>query len=329
MDAGQRSPSDPAQWTRDREFYHTAKLTAYAVQPAGRYAYAAVDITSAYNNLWSRNAHGTAKDSRKAGTSNRSFRVRKAVRHFLWVPRGTAAYVVVYDQIISTNPGFTKKVLIHSINQPSLAGNSYTISRTELATSRPFPNLWPQLWASQITNCPGGCSGSSTQYQYNGKLYGWMTLPSGGSLTNVGGAGHEFDITDSAGTTNWNECMIGQCTTGAGGTNNEGLGGVTGFINSDPTSAPTQPGAWRIEQTPASAALDDKFLNVMLVTSASDTNTVSTVPGTSVSGTNYVTTWKDNSNQCTYTYTAPINGVGGTLTIQETVAGGCVGGTLN
>ncbi len=431
LSAVQGSPSDIAQWVRGREYYHQGKLVAYAVGAGNKYSFAAVDMTDAYNNLYSRVPYNSANTwvYNTANTSNRSFRVRKAVRQFLFIPRGTAAYVVLYDQLISTNSAFVKKNLIHSINQPSVSGNAYTISRTETVTSAPYPGLWPQTWAAQIADCPGGCTGSSTQYTYNGKLYGWLTFPATGALSTVGGSGSEFQITDANGVHNWNQCMYGQCnsygsiagtiagtynittsndvlsialdggsaqtitlTTGSartpvqvvsdinaqlsGGTasvqadgngvvaiasnnttgsssvainsvaNNAyatlgftvgtytgagfdmGFGAVGDYMHPSNVRGPAEPGAWRIEETTGTTQLSDKFINVMLVTSASDTNTVSTVPATitEAAGTGscaagtpggcLVTTWKDNANTCTYSVTQPSSGVDAVLTVQ-------------
>jgi len=427
----QYSPADPAQWMRGREYYHMGRLLSYAVNP-GKYAFAAIDMTSAYNNLYSRNSHTGAFNTQEANSSNRSFRAQKVVRQFLFIPRGQAAYVVVYDQVIATSSTFVKKFLLHSINQPSISGNSYTITRSDLVTADSFVGAWLRQWSSAVigsqglTHCPGGCNTSSTQYQYNGKLYGWASWPSSVVLTNVGGgrqsgdAGHDFDVTDSNGTTNWNECSIsgtsgcgfgsvagadtangpfaiatgvndklliavdggaGQTitlTAGASrtaaqvvadinatltgavasvegkqqiglksnntnpapasieiqtvannayttlgftvgiysGSYNEGLGSVGGFMHPDPLMGPQQAGSWRIEETTGTNQLSDQFVNVMLVTSASDTNLVSTTPTTTLSDNTFTTTWKDNSNTCTYTLTHYQNGAAGTLTIQ-------------
>jgi hypothetical protein len=143
-----------------------------------------------------------------------------------------------------------------------------------------------------------------------------MTLPAGGSIATVGGPGHEFDI----GGIIYSECSPGQCTNGSSGTHDEGFGKETGFIASDPMAAPQQPGAWRIEESPSAASAEDWFLNVMLVTSNTDQNVVSTSPSTTLSGNDYVTTWKDNSDTCTYTVTLPKSGIGGTV---KTTGPGC------
>jgi hypothetical protein len=430
MGGPQFSPPDPAMWYRNREYYHMGRLLAYAVSP-GKYAYAAIDTTAAYGDLFSRNAHTGAFLPQQANSSNRSFRAQKTVRQFLWIPRGTAAYVVVYDQVISTNSSFTKKFLLHTINQPVISGNSFTVTRNDLVTADSFVGAWVRQFASSVigaqglTHCPTGCNTSSTQYQYNGKLYGWASWPATVILTNTGGgrqagdAGHDFDVTDANGTTNWNECSISG-TSGCGfgsvagsdtangpfaitagvndtllisvdgggnqtitltpggartaaqvvsdingtitgalatvegkqqigissnnttpstasigivtvannayatlgftvgtysGSFNEGLGSVGGFMHPNPLMGPQQPGSWRMEETTGTTQLSDQFVNVMLVTSASDTNVVSTAPVTTLSGNTFTTTWKDNSNTCTYTWTHYLDGVGGGLTI--------------
>ena len=152
-----------------------------------------------------------------------------------------------------------------------------------------------------------------------------MTLPASGSLTLVGGVGHEFDITDpgGAGTINHNECMQNQCMAG------EGLGAVAGQINPEPLAAPHQPGSWRIEEWTGPAGtnannFNDSYINVQLVTSDLDTNTVSTAPAISLSSGTYTLTWKDNANACTYTMTFPTEGIAPTLTR----AGTCPEGTF-
>ena len=310
----QSSPADLSQWARSREYYNAGELLAYTVGTGNAYTFVAIDVTRAYNNYYSHNAHTGSWNAHEANSSNRSYRAQKAIRHFLFIPRGTAAYLAVYDQITTSTATFVKKWLIHSVNAPAISGNAFTITRADLATSSYSAALWPQEWASQLTHCPSGCSGSSTQYQYSGELYGWVTLPNPATLTTVGGAGHEFDITDSSGTANHNECMQSLCSSA------EGTGSTTGFINPIASVAPMEPGSYRIEETVGANNLSDSFINVMLATSNVDTNVVSTVPTTSASSSNWVTTWKDNSDTCTYTWTVPQAGVGGTLT---TIGAGC------
>jgi hypothetical protein len=219
MSSATSSPSDVAQLHRGREFYYQGMAPIYAVGTANAYIYLGMDITAAYGDVWSRNPFVSAWQYNTANTSNRTERAQKVVRQVLMVPEGTEMLIFVYDQVISINPSFVKKVLWHSINAPAVTGNSFVFTRADLVASKPFPDHWPQQWSSGhvgtggITHCPAACTTSSTQYQYLGQLQGWMTVPSGGSIATVGGAGAEFQITDSNGAFNHNECMSGQCST--------------------------------------------------------------------------------------------------------------------
>src|ERR1051326_1467185 len=323
MQGATHSPSDVVQYGRSLEFYHMAKNVAYAQGTNQKYVYIATDMTAAYNNLWSRNANTGNWIYNQANTSNRTFRVQKAVRQVTFVPIGTAALVFIYDQVITTNTGFVKKILWHSINSPVIVGNKYTITRADLVTSKPFTDRWPQQWSSSvgghlpngiagqgITRCPGGCTTASTQYQYAGVLTGWCFTTGGNcTMVTVGGASHEFDITDSNGTVNHNECSSGQCGTG------EGLGATPGFIIPEPLSGPHQPGSFRIEETVGASNFSDDFMNVQYVTNTGDTTVVGT-PTSTVSGGSRTTTivLTVGGSPCTITQVNHQNGIGGDIT---------------
>jgi hypothetical protein len=218
--------------------------------------------------------------------------------------------VVVFDQVASTNPSFTKKWLLHSINQPAVQGNRFEIARTELAASLPYPDLWPQKFKNQLKyDTP------DLKYQYDGKLYGWTVLPETATIDVVGGPGKEFYIEDplNPGTgTNWNQCAQGWCPAG------KGLGSVSGYVNPAPEVAQREPGSWRLEVKPSAPATEDLFLHVMLATNGVDTNVpVSvTVPANLPSG-SVGATWTEGGK--TYTVTFPQSGVGGHITIRAQV----------
>lgn len=297
------SPDSMGAWMKQWEYYHTGTMVAYASAP--KYTYTAVDITSAYNNAFS----ATSPDA-----SNRTNRVQKAVRHLLFVPRGTAAYVVVFDQVISTKATFVKRWLLHSVNQPAITGNKFVIVRNELVNPLPYVGLWPGMFENELKYDTG--SEAAAKYQYNGKLHGWMVLPQGGTINAIGGPGKEFWIEDplKPGTgTNWNQCQPDQCEA-----NIEGLGSVENFINPDPKTAPHEPGSWRLEVKPGSASTQDFFLHVMLATNSGDTSVPAnvTVPAGLAAGTAGAT-WTEGGK--TYTVTFPQNGVGGHITISGTV----------
>ena len=297
------SLDDIGEWLQNWDYYHMGKMLAFA--PTQNYTYTAVDITAAYNNKFS------------AGTpnaTNRTYRVQQAVRHMLFVPRGTAAYVVVFDQVTSTNATFVKKWLLHTVNQPVVNGSSFTVTRSELVTQLPYN--WTVAMSSQLKHCPNNDCSSGNKYQYAGKLYGWMVQPQAGTIKLVGGPGKEFWIEDPLhpGTgTNWNQCTKGQCTATA-----EGLGPVDDLINPDPTVAPHDVGSWRIEESPSTPATQDFFLNVMLATTVTDTHVPPnvTVPAGLPAGMAGAT-WVEGGS--TYTITLPKSGVGGHITITGVV----------
>jgi hypothetical protein len=295
------SPDNIGVWLKNWDYYHMGTMVAFA--PTANYTYTAVDITAAYNNKYS---------ATTPNASNRTNRVQKAIRHMLFIPRGTSAYVVIFDQVTSTNATFVKRWILHSVNQPVIKGNSFQITRNELVTSLPYPGLWPEPF--QLLNLLKYTSGSSNdlKYQYDAKLYGWMVQPSSASINVVGGPGKEFWVEDplNPGTgTNWNQCMQGQCPA-----NTEGLGTVTDVISPISTTAPHEPGSWRIEEKPSNPATQDYFLNVMLATTVEDTSVPAnvTVPANLAAG-NLGATWMENGK--TYTITFLQSGLGGHITV--------------
>lgn len=317
---GPTSPSDINDWKRSREFYHRAELIGFAVGASNAYSVAIIDATAAYNNTYSHVAH-TDYGKYTANTANRTYRVRKFVRSLIFIPRGTAAYVVTYDQIVSTDPSFVKTVLWHSINEPTVSGNAYTIVRDEAVTNDLDTNYWSRKRAF-ITHCSvTPCPASNAQYQYDGKLYGYYVTPSAGVMTKVGGPDHEFEVNG----TNYNECSPGQCRPATGMT-------TTDYISSTPTHGTFEPGGWRIEQTMDAVRASDLALNVQLATNSSDTNVISTAPSAidvassgsttpSTGGAWSYLTWRDNGDACLYETWLPKDGVGGKIK----TSGTCVG----
>jgi hypothetical protein len=287
------SPANLAAWQAASVYFDTASLLQY--QSTADYTYAAVNITAAYNNSFSATSPNAA---------NRTNRVQSAVRHLLFLPPG---YVIVYDQVNATNASFQKKWLLHSINQPVVSGNRYEIRRTELITPQPYADLWTYKYRNQLSYATGS---PNYQYQYDGKLVGWMVQPLG-TITLVGGPGKEFWVEDpkNPGTgTNWNQCNQGQCQGGWAFL----APNIPDVMQPNNSYAPVEPGSWRLEESPGTSQAQDYFLNVMLATHASDTNVPATVTAIS-NATQLGATWSDNNN--TYSITFPKNGVGGHITI--------------
>src|SRR5579864_1212819 len=305
------SPDNLAMWLRAFPYYHYGTLSAYAASPsetAPQYVYMVADLTNAYNN------------GLNPSLSNRTQRVAKFLRHMVFIPRGHAGYLVVYDQITSTNATFVKKWLLHSINQPVITGSKYVIQRTENVTSKPYSGIWPGGFMAKVL----AYSPDRVHYQYAGQLTGFaVSSPNYGgapSLSAVGGPGHEFD--DGTGT-NQNECQYSiQCADagdpwGLGDTN---AGCPLGFICPTSATGGQEAGAWRIEEQPyaSGSSAQDWFLNVMLASTAGDTNVpVSVTAPTGLAPGMAGATWADANN--TYTITFPQSGVGGHITITGVV----------
>jgi hypothetical protein len=295
------SPDTIGDWLRNWDYFHMGKMVGLA--STANYTYTAVDITAAYKNKFSSSTPNVIQ--------NRTDRVQKVVRHMLFIPSGTSAYVVVFDQVTSTSATFTKKWLLHSVNQPTVSGNRFEIVRSELAAALPYPDLWPQKFRNQLKY-----DTDDFKYKYDGKLYGWTVLPQSASIGIVGGPGKEFYVEDplnpSSGT-NWNQCAQGLCPAGWG------LGAAAGYINPVSATSPREPGSWRLEVKPTTPATHDLFLHVMLATTTDDANVPVnvTVPSNLPAGA-VGATWTSGGK--TYTITFPQDGVGGHITI--TGAGG-------
>jgi len=86
--------------------FEGALLQNYAVKKS-EYHYISTDLTGAYNNT-------VFDDNRQGG------KVKKITRQFVYFPKSDQ--IIVYDQVISTNPKFTKKWLLHSVNRPQVKG---------------------------------------------------------------------------------------------------------------------------------------------------------------------------------------------------------------
>lgn len=117
-DGGQRMPGD--RWDTCRSFesllsddYTVGKVQAHSFGPdldVPEYSYLKGDITSAYSDK--------VKDVRRSFV-------------FLNLKDSTVpASLVIYDHVVSSDPGFRKFWLLHSIEEPSVDGTEFTVSRT-------------------------------------------------------------------------------------------------------------------------------------------------------------------------------------------------------
>ncbi|MBW2457030.1 MAG: hypothetical protein JRI68_21120, partial [Deltaproteobacteria bacterium] len=193
---GSVNPSDLAAIQQDG--FELGQVTAWAFGPdatAPRYSHIAGDITAAYH----------------------PGKVDQVTRAMVTFATGDATYpamVFTFDRIVSTAADLKKTWLLHSIEEPTIEGQSATIQR-----------------AGPTYDDEG---------TYAGKLVAQSVLPEDAVLTAVGGAGQEFWVESTQ--TNY---------------------AVT-------KAPPAEPGAWRVEISPAAAATDDLFLTVMTVMASSE-----------------------------------------------------------
>lgn len=334
-----QSPYDLSMWKRGREIYNACEVVAFSTQP--KYSFVAINDTAAYNNYWSKGTHTAPWHYDQANTSNRTYRVKKHVRSMVWIPRGKSAFVIVYDQAQTTSPSITKKVYLHTVEQPTVSGNHMTVTRNRTTTTKGVVGYYGTGYAwHNATHCVS-CSAAST-YAYSGQADAWMTIAGNAPYSAVttpcvvGGAGHEADIgavCNNDGTvasygTNWAECSVGQCN-GAGNANYGVNNDQSDFVRPDQTFGMQEPGSWRIEEQVGASNLDDWFLNVFVIRDVADSTVVLTTSpvSTDLGNGHWSTTFKYNSDLCTVTVILPKYGTPQSGVDTITATGTCPSGT--
>ncbi|HZP88095.1 MAG TPA: heparinase II/III family protein, partial [Burkholderiales bacterium] len=107
------APLDREEWEAKRDIYHTGSLEHLVDQDDVTLAVA--DITPAYTN--SRSGEGTF--------SARTRRVERFWRTFGYDRR--ADVVVVFDNVIATDPAFRKRWLLHTLEEPAIRSDGFTV----------------------------------------------------------------------------------------------------------------------------------------------------------------------------------------------------------
>ncbi|MCW8949128.1 MAG: heparinase II/III-family protein [Sedimenticola sp.] len=97
------STSEWAEQLNDGQHLEGGKLIAYDADSANSYHYLATDLTPAYNNT-------------KYDKTGKGGKVSSVIREFLYLTE--VDQLLIHDKIISTNPGYTKKWLLHTIKRP-------------------------------------------------------------------------------------------------------------------------------------------------------------------------------------------------------------------
>lgn len=147
-DGGQRMPGD--RWDTCRSFesllsdsYTVGKALAHGFGPdafAPEYSYLKGDITKAY----------TAK-------------VKDVRRSFVFLNlKGSGvgevpAALIVFDHVVSSDPDFKKYWLLHSIEEPEISGNTFTVRRTKMGDSGMLVNtvLLPEAGNANVDKVGG------------------------------------------------------------------------------------------------------------------------------------------------------------------------------
>jgi len=202
------------------------------------FGFVSADLTRAYTN-----------EQTGGDPIHRTRRVREWKRLLLFAGY---KYVVLFDEVSSLNADFPKRWLLHTINEPVVNGTEVSALRTEQVTSN-YSFAFGLKYASS----------NRRQYQYNGKLQMRNLLPADAQISKVGGPGREFEVEGK----NY-DATPAQDTWRAPG----------GKISTDSQKGPQEPGAWRIEISPAAPAEDDVFLNVLYPTDASGPALPATAP---------------------------------------------------
>ena len=146
------APLDRDDWEAQRDTYHTGRIAHYL--EADGLTVALTDITPAYTN--SRSGQGFFE--------HRTRRVERLWRTFGY--DRVDDVVVIYDDVESTRPDFTKRWLLHSQEMPQLQGNRF---RVEAPSAR------------------GSGRGG-------GRLEAVVLLPEHPIILPVGGPGMEFSV---------------------------------------------------------------------------------------------------------------------------------------
>lgn len=144
-DGGQRMPGD--RWETCRSFekllskdYTTGKALAHGFGPdlnKPDYSYLKGDITQAYTE-----------------------KVKEAKRSFVFLNLHSTevpAALIVFDKVVSSNPQFKKYWLLHSIEEPVIENNRFTIKRTKNGDTGMLQNhvLLPEISDAQIEKVGG------------------------------------------------------------------------------------------------------------------------------------------------------------------------------
>lgn len=146
------APLDLEEWQRKREIYHTGQITQYRDDQG--ISLVSADVTPAYTNAY----------SGKGTFSHRTRRVERALRTFGY--DRVDDVIVVFDRVTATKATFRKRWLLHTIERPSISGQTFAASTPPM----------------------------DQPARSGGHLAGTVLLPERASIAAVGGPGFEFFV---------------------------------------------------------------------------------------------------------------------------------------
>jgi heparin/heparan-sulfate lyase len=164
-------------------------------------------------------------------------------------------YFVVFDRVVTTNPRLTVSWLLHTVNKPSVHGDTIQALRTETLDTRMDRTVGgAKMWAypmliQAIKYNRKGRDYRPIFYEYklDGKLFCKTLLPKEHVISVIGGQGKDF----------WVD----------GANRNINAGGQT--LTPDP-QLPRDVGSWRVEVIPKNVGKEHLFLHVLQVSGSKE-----------------------------------------------------------
>lgn len=160
------APLDLLEWQAKSQTFHTA--TIYDINISRSRVYVKADLTPAYTNHLS--GRGTF--------ANRTKRVNKLVRTFALDLENSA--VMIFDELIKANPEHSERWLLHSIREPQVTKNEFTIPILQKFGDQ---SSGPAVWGTVVSPQPSNIrklGGPGFEFFVNDKNY-----DEGGKLADV------------------------------------------------------------------------------------------------------------------------------------------------
>ena len=249
--AGGKFPNTLDRFRQYADAFDTGRVTDMDASN-NNYSYLSADITNSYNNP----RFVELDNVPKVSTVTRQMVYFRA-------PQSALEYVVLFDRIHATDPGFKKIWLLHTAQKPAMTGTPKAI----------FDNGSGGIWTNQESR-------HALVSEGNAKMDVQTLLPLRTQTVVIGGSDSIGNYNTPAGFNYWI----------ADDWNNPAAGGIN-HVGERPIYMP-----WRMEVQASTGALKDQFLHVLVLAD----NTVSDFPSssllTSASGNRVGALIEDSSN---------------------------------